>query len=105
VVVTDPAHPLFGRRFDVVSMTRRPGTPALLLVAYRHGILLRIPLASTNASLWDRSLPRAKLSAEAVGALLTLVKEYEPWPRQHGTSGPDSNQEFNRTSSTNSTAS
>ena len=47
IEVTDPTHPLFRRRFAVVSISRPPHGSGHVLVAYRDGMQLRIPVAST----------------------------------------------------------
>ncbi len=46
--MTDPAHPLFGRRFTVLLISRPPGRPGHVLVAYRDFMRLRIPVQATS---------------------------------------------------------
>ena len=87
VEVTDPTHPLFGRRFKVHSITRSDASSARVLVIYRGDIRLAIPRGVTNFSLLDRVEPRARLSAEAVREFLSLVKEYELCPSNPVPSG------------------
>src|SRR6266568_4739725 len=48
VEVTDPGHPLFGRRFALVSTRPRPHSVGYLCVAYRDTMVLRIPQAATS---------------------------------------------------------
>ncbi len=76
IEVTDPTHPLFGRRFPVVSRTSSPLSPGYVLVAYRQYMLLRIPVRATSLS---PSLPvhRTKLTLEAVRDLVTLATQCE----------------------------
>ena len=47
--MTDPTHPLFGRRFPLVSLGNQLTRPtAHVLVGYRASFVLQIPLAATN---------------------------------------------------------
>ena len=48
VEVTDPTHPLFGRRFAMVSRTAALPGPGSVMVHYRQEMLLQIPVAATN---------------------------------------------------------
>ena len=89
--MTDPTHPLFGRRFPVLSITHPLGRPGHILVAYRHGTRLRIPVPATNLALSNAALPRTKLTRAALLDLLSLVKECEgSCPDQRSASGADS---------------
>src|SRR5215475_4787864 len=76
IEVTDLTHPLFGRRFPVVSRTSSPPGPGHVLVAYRQYMVLRIPVTAT--SLFP-SLPVAhtKLTFQAVQDLVTLATQCE----------------------------
>lgn len=90
VEVTDPAHPLFGRRFAVLSVSRQTRDSALVFVAYRDTMRLRIPVSSTSlASCQVRPL-RTKWTREAVQELLSLVTEGNTSCRSPGTSGKGS---------------
>jgi hypothetical protein len=73
--VTDPTHPLFGRRFPVLSITHPPGRPGHVLVAYRSGTRLRIPVLATDLAPDVPPLPRTKLTRAALLDLLSLVQE------------------------------
>src|SRR5215469_1263973 len=73
IEVTDPTHPLFGRRFPVVSISRQPGRSAVVFVAYRDTIRLRIPVISTDLVPCDIHPPRTKWTLEAIQELLSLV--------------------------------
>ena len=92
IEVTDPAHPLCGRRFRVLSISHQPHSPGFVLVAYRDSIQLRIPVPAT--SLWARhvSSSRTKLTKEAIHDLLALVKEDQacrsPRPSGQGSRKP-----------------
>jgi hypothetical protein len=73
--VTDPTHPLFGRRFQVLSLTHPPGRAGHVLVAYRHGTRLRIPVPATDLAPDAPSRPRTRLTRAALPDLLSLVRE------------------------------
>jgi hypothetical protein len=88
--VTDPTHPLFGRRFPVLSVTHPPGRPGHVLVAYRQGTCLRLPVLATDRAPTASALPRTKLTRAALLDLLSLVKECEgscPDPRSASGAG------------------
>jgi len=75
VEVTDPTHPLFGRRFPLACARQQPGYADAVLVVYRQCALLRLPRAAT--SLVGDRLPtlRTKLTPQAVGELVSLFQE------------------------------
>jgi hypothetical protein len=78
IEVTDPTHPLFGRRFALVARQgRAPEAGACVLVCYRDSILIKLPLAATNLHSPLMPLARTKLNAEALQQLLAFVKECE----------------------------
>ena len=77
VEVTDPTHALFGRRYQVLSITHPLGSPGHVLVAHRDGVCLRIPVLATNLAPSAPALPRTKLTRAALLDLLSLVKECE----------------------------
>lgn len=87
IEVTDPAHPLFGRIFPLLSVTRGDGESSPVLVRYRDGIALSIPRRSTSLSVLARYTPHSKLCTVAVQELLGLVKEYESCACPPNTSG------------------
>jgi hypothetical protein len=89
VEVTDPTHPLFGRRFPLACARQQPGYADAILVVYRHGALLRIARAAT--SLVGDRLPtlRTKLTPQAVGELVSLFQEVRAGrPRSAGSGQP-----------------
>jgi hypothetical protein len=89
--VTDPTHPLFGRRFQVLSISHPPQRPGQITVAYREGMRLRLPVLATNLAPRNTVLLRSKLTREALFQLLSLVQECEAsCPDQPGASGLDS---------------
>lgn len=78
--VTDPAEPLYGRRFRVESISRGPQGAAHVFLRRDDGIVLRVPLRATNLSTLVHHAPRAKLGNPSVAEFLGLVKEYELCP-------------------------
>ncbi|MGY3614067.1 hypothetical protein [Bradyrhizobium sp. USDA 10063] len=73
ITVTDPTHPLYGRRFDLVSAGS--SLRGCVLVHYRDGILLRIRAAATNLYGERLSVPSSKLSLESIRDLLRLSRD------------------------------
>jgi hypothetical protein len=88
--VTDPTHPLFGRRFPVLSISRQTSDTAVVFVAYREAMRLRIPVSSTSLAPCQIRPLRTKWTREAVQELLSLVTEGETSCHSPGTSGQDS---------------
>ena len=76
VEVIDPCHPLFGRRFPLISRSSAPHSPGQVLVSYRHFMVLRLPLAATTLAPARPSVP-TKLTVEAVHALIRLAEDCE----------------------------
>ena len=75
VEVTDPTHPLFGRRFPVVSISHPPQCPGHVVVAYRDFMRLRLPVQATDLAPGNAAVLRTKFTRTALGELLALVKE------------------------------
>jgi hypothetical protein len=88
--VTDPTHPLFGRRFLVLSITRPPHSPGHVFVAYRDAMQLRIPVASTSLMASRIPPPGTKWTPDAIRELLSLIQEGETPCRCPQTSGRSS---------------
>jgi hypothetical protein len=101
--VTDPAHPLYGRQFELISAARHPD--GHVFVRYRDGIVLRLPRGATSLLTLDRDAPCARLCRSAVVELLALVKEYESCPKvrrsPRAESGPRSRPKTGKKSSRN----
>ena len=76
IEVTDARHPLFGRRFPLISMSASPHGPGHVLVEYRDSMALCIPLAATTLAP-SQPLVLIKLSGEAVQELLMVAGECE----------------------------
>ena len=85
--MTDPAHPLFGQTFQVLSVSRGTSDSSHVFVRYRDDITLRIPRRATNFATLGDAAPRIKLCLVAVEEFLSLVKEYESCPRRPRKSG------------------
>ncbi len=89
--MTEPTHPLFGRRFPVLSVSHPPHRPGHVVVAYRDFMRLRIPVSATNLGADNTARPRTQFTREAILALTALLKECEsPCPAHPETSGVDS---------------
>ena len=75
VEVIDPRHPLFGRRFTLVS-GRRPSTSGSdhVLVVLHGQILLRLPVAATSLAPRPLDEVASKLTIEAVRELIALTE-------------------------------
>jgi len=81
VEVVDPCHPLYGRRYRLISIgkestTRGACKESFARVHYRFGLTLLLPLGVTN--LERKGLPRAaptKLSLDALQDLIALAEE------------------------------
>jgi hypothetical protein len=73
---------LFGKRFEVLSISRSDPQSAHVFVKYQDDIVLRLPWRATSLSTLVEHAPRAKLCQEAVQEFLSLVKEYELCPSQ-----------------------
>jgi hypothetical protein len=73
VEVTDPKHPLFGRRFPLRSLNAPSLGASHVFVAYRGYMTLRLPLAATNL-MAPRPSIITKLTPAAVVDLLALAE-------------------------------
>jgi len=79
---------LFGRRFPVLSVSRQPGRPALVTVAYGDDSRLRIPLSATDRGDCLQPGPRPKITPAALRDLLSLLEEFTgPWGNNRRPSG------------------
>jgi hypothetical protein len=80
VTVTDPGHPLYGRRFRVASRSRGPGAKGSYVeVLYRDGILLRIPTAAIAPPKTGQP-PATKVTPAAIEELALTARMCE----EHG---------------------
>lgn len=91
IEVTDPKHPLFGRRFALQPISSRPRVSAEhVFVSYGKFMVLRIPMTATNLAL-PRPTSATKLTLEAITELISLAEQSEVLcPSKPSTSGGDS---------------
>ena len=82
--VVDAAHPLYGRRFPLISLSHSPGGSQNALVAYQKDILIRIPVSATSLCDQPTSLTKTKLSLDAVSELLDLARQLGIYPHKGG---------------------
>ena len=86
--MTDPTHPLYGRRFPVLSISHPPHHAGHVVVAYRTFLRLRLPVQATNLAADNGRLLRTTFTRVAVLELFALLKECEgPCTGHPGTSG------------------
>ena len=98
----DPVHPLFGRRFRIVSMATSPHARGHVFVAYRDRMQLMIPIPATSLRP-GRPDVATKLTLEAIHELVALAGESEETcPSSHATSGGTSQETSVAMSSTTS---
>jgi len=87
VTITDPAHPLYGRQFDLIPATGPTTARALARIAYSATVVLKVPIAATSLHPAPPAMPRSKLSLDAIRELLRLTERNEGTGRPDGT-GP-----------------
>ena len=76
IEVTDPTHPLYGRRFPLLNQTSSLIEDGHVWVAYRESRCLRIVLAATNLGV-SRPKVRTKFTPEGIMDLIHLARESE----------------------------
>jgi hypothetical protein len=77
IEVVDPRHPLFGRRFRVVSVTHPPQGGGFVFVTLRDEIHLRISKEATSLATCNSSLPSTTITPAAVEQLVACFQEVE----------------------------
>src|SRR5437879_11564241 len=78
VAVTDPTHPLFGRRFALLSTRPRPHSVGYIFVAYRDTMVLRLSQVATSlVAAPPESEPTTKLTSHAVTELISVAEQCE----------------------------
>ena len=91
VEVTDSSHPLYGRRFALLSTRPRPHSVGYLFVAYRDTMVLRIPQAATSLVMAPEPQPLTKLPSHAITELISCAEQCEVLcPATQLNSGTDS---------------
>src|SRR3954465_12389691 len=78
VTVTDPAPPLHGRVFSLVSLPSAPGPGSCAQVAYRGDIVLKIPVEATSLRPAAPGMPASKLTLHAIRELVRVAARGEP---------------------------
>jgi hypothetical protein len=102
IEVTDPTHPLFGRRFPLLSISSAQQSEGFVLVAYRQYIALRIPIPATNL-VPSRPRSQTKLTLAALSEFIELAEQCEMLcPTNLKKSGRACQQNSKAKSSTNS---
>jgi len=78
IEVTDPTHPLFGRRFALLSTRPRPHSVGYIFVAYRDTMVLRLSQVATSlVAAPPESEPTTKLTSHAVTELISVAEQCE----------------------------
>jgi hypothetical protein len=75
VAVTDPTHPLYGRRFAVHSVTHPSHGLGHVFVIYRDHVRLRLPLAATDLVPCRRPAHSPKFTPASIQQFLALAQE------------------------------
>ncbi len=102
IEVTDPTHPLFGRRFPVRQIGDTQRGAAHVFVVYREYMTLRIPLQATTLMPTQPATP-TKLTLDTVQELVILAEQVQlSCLHDLQTSGTSCHQTFSSTSVTNS---
>ena len=73
--MTDPRHPLFGKRFPLVSLPRLPGSH-LVTVAYLDTVHLRIPVQATQLANCTPEHALTKLTKESILEVVALSEKH-----------------------------
>jgi hypothetical protein len=93
VDVTDPTHPLYGRRFQILSIVPARHGSGHVVVSYRDAMHLCIPLSATNLNPGHLPALRTKFTREALVDFLSLAKECDTsCPNSSDPSGGSSRQ-------------
>src|SRR5438477_413958 len=77
VEVTDARHPLYRRRFRLLSVVQGQRSAGFVFVEYRLDISLTIPISATSLQAVLTDKVPTKLSLEALGDLLTIAGGHE----------------------------
>ena len=91
IEVTDPAHPLFGRRFPLLSVSDPNYYVGHAYVSYRDYMVLCLELSATDLAADTHRRRTTKLTSQSVTELVELAEQCEVLcPTDRGTSGEDS---------------
>lgn len=76
IEVTDPTHPLFGRRFPILSARPQAPTATHVFVTYQGFMVLRLPRTATTL-LPQPPRVSTTLTSHAITDLIALVEQCE----------------------------
>ena len=90
VEVTDPYHPLYGRRFPIISISSGSCDGRSVLVIYAAGKerRLRIPIEATNLVVRPQPIS-TKVTLAAITDLISTTGEVDIWKGQQRRCGDD----------------
>jgi hypothetical protein len=74
IKITDPRHPLFGRKFPVLSICEQAHLGGYIIAAYPNGISLRLPISATDLAI-NHIVSPTKLTSLALEEFFSLAKE------------------------------
>src|SRR5919112_4801578 len=73
ITITDPAHPLYGRSFPLVSVSGSQHGSGHAYVDDRGRAVLRIAIVATSLHPASPAIPRSKLSLDAIRDLVHVA--------------------------------
>ncbi|MDJ0682390.1 MAG: hypothetical protein QNJ18_21325, partial [Xenococcaceae cyanobacterium MO_167.B52] len=76
IEIIDPMHPLFGRKFEVISLSHSGQELGSAIVKYQGYMRLRIPLSATQLTPSIQYLG-TKITRDSVSELVTLASQCE----------------------------
>ena len=76
IEITDPMHPLFGRKFEIISLSYSGQGLGNAIVKYQGQMRLRIPLSATQLTPKRRYLG-TKITRDSVSELVNLASQCE----------------------------
>jgi hypothetical protein len=92
ITITDPAHPLYGRSFPLMSISGSQHGTGHVYVDDRGRAVMRIPIRATSLHPAPLDLPTSKLSFQAIRELVRLASHEEgigrPIPPDAASPGP-----------------
>ena len=82
IEVTDPCHPLYGKRFPVFSIGLSARSVGFVVAIYKDPMRIRIPISATNLAPTAK-VPTSKLTLTSVTELITLAEQCEGLCQSH----------------------
>jgi hypothetical protein len=77
ITVTDPGHPLYGRRYALLSPAHSLSGRGYAHVSDTGDVVLKIPIAATSLHPAPHGGPSSKLSLDAIRDLLRLASRVQ----------------------------